>query len=263
MARSRAPYYAFSHGAEAYRYPPWGLIVYGHSGWDLVLAAYQVHSKNGDNTCSSHDSWRARSDYLEGEPGSVLFKAAYDIFNPPGPKVGWSSLFLGPFKIPRHQFILWLAILGRLSTLDKPWLHHLGGSCVLCQDGTLESHDHLFFMCRCARNCLKEIRKVVHFHWPNRAWEDDIQWASIRWTGKHIVNASYRALLALFVYHLWQERNRRIFQHTTSTYSAVAHCIVSDIRFLILSRGLPNTVSTRGLYRLWRIPWPVEGNAST
>ncbi|KAL0438320.1 UNVERIFIED_CONTAM: hypothetical protein Slati_2315000 [Sesamum latifolium] len=136
----------------------------------------------------------------------------------------------GPCKIPRHQFILWIAILGRLSTLDKPWLHHLGGSCVLCQDGTLESHDHLFFMCRFTRNFLKEIRRVVRFYWPNRAWEDDIQWASIRWRGKHIVNASYRALLASFVYHLWQERNRRIFQHTTSTYSAVSHCIISDIR---------------------------------
>ncbi|KAL0416194.1 UNVERIFIED_CONTAM: hypothetical protein Slati_3451300 [Sesamum latifolium] len=52
---------------------PHGLVVYGHSGWDLVLAAYQVHSENGDNICSSHDSWRVGSDYLEGGPRSVLF----------------------------------------------------------------------------------------------------------------------------------------------------------------------------------------------
>ncbi|KAL0411502.1 UNVERIFIED_CONTAM: hypothetical protein Slati_3739900 [Sesamum latifolium] len=73
MARGQAPYSAFFHGAEAYRYPPHDLVAYGHSGWDLVLAAYQVHGENGDNTCSSHDSWRAGSDYLEGGPGSVLF----------------------------------------------------------------------------------------------------------------------------------------------------------------------------------------------
>ncbi|KAL0456727.1 UNVERIFIED_CONTAM: hypothetical protein Slati_1011900 [Sesamum latifolium] len=53
--------------------PPHGLVVYCHSGWDLVLAVYQVHGKNGDNTCSFHDSWRAGSDYLEGGPKSVLF----------------------------------------------------------------------------------------------------------------------------------------------------------------------------------------------
>ncbi|KAL0451666.1 UNVERIFIED_CONTAM: hypothetical protein Slati_1144700 [Sesamum latifolium] len=68
----------------------------------------------------------------------------YELFRPPGPKVGWSSLFLGPFKIPRNAFILWLAILGRLFTLDKQWLRHLDGMCILCTDGLVETHQHLF-----------------------------------------------------------------------------------------------------------------------
>ncbi|KAL0440718.1 UNVERIFIED_CONTAM: Retrovirus-related Pol polyprotein from type-2 retrotransposable element R2DM [Sesamum radiatum] len=67
--------------------------------------------------------------------GSFTTMAAYALFHPPGPKVGWSSLLLGPFKIPKNCFILWLAILGRLSTLDKPWLQHVGGNCILCSDG--------------------------------------------------------------------------------------------------------------------------------
>ncbi|KAL0342675.1 UNVERIFIED_CONTAM: hypothetical protein Scaly_1930100 [Sesamum calycinum] len=58
--------------------------------------------------------------------GSFTIMAAYALFHPPGPKVGWSSLLLGPFKIPKNCFILWLAILGRLSTLDKPWLQYVG-----------------------------------------------------------------------------------------------------------------------------------------
>ncbi|KAK4384367.1 Retrovirus-related Pol polyprotein from type-2 retrotransposable element R2DM [Sesamum angolense] len=45
--------------------------------------------------------------------GAFTTKAAYDLFRPFGPKVDWSSLFLGPFKIPRNSFILWLAILER------------------------------------------------------------------------------------------------------------------------------------------------------
>ncbi|KAL2240863.1 UNVERIFIED_CONTAM: hypothetical protein Sindi_0727500, partial [Sesamum indicum] len=45
---------------------------------------------------------------------------------PPGPKVDWTSLLSGPLKIPRHMFILWLAILEKLATTDKPWLSHLG-----------------------------------------------------------------------------------------------------------------------------------------
>ncbi|KAL0402156.1 UNVERIFIED_CONTAM: hypothetical protein Slati_4245500 [Sesamum latifolium] len=180
-----------------------------------------------------------------------------------GPKVGWSSLLVGTFKVPRYRFILWLAILGRSSTLDKPWVHQLGTACVLCQDALPESHEHLFFTCSFATECLHTIRREVFFHWPYYHWPAVIHWASVRWRGKHVVNASFRALLALLVYHLWQERNRRIFQHITRSPVDIARTVVSDIRDLIICKHLPRSVSTRGLYRLWRIPWHVEGDAVT
>ncbi|KAL0386410.1 UNVERIFIED_CONTAM: hypothetical protein Slati_4557400 [Sesamum latifolium] len=163
--------------------------------------------------------------------GSFSSSAAYAIFSPPGPKVGWSSLLVGTFKIPRHRFILWLAILGRLSTLDKPWLHQLGTACVLCQDALPESHEHLFFTCSFATECLHTIRR--------------------------------EALLASLVNHLWQEWNRRIFQYITRSPADIARIVVSGIRDLIICKHLPRSVSTRGLYRLWWIPWHVEGDAVT
>ncbi|KAL0444644.1 UNVERIFIED_CONTAM: hypothetical protein Slati_2187100 [Sesamum latifolium] len=198
-----------------------------------------------------------------GRGGSFSSTAAYDVYCPPGPQVGWSSLLVGTFKIPKHHFILWLAILGRLSTLDKPWLQHFGTSCVLCPDALPESHDHLFFACSFANDCLRVIRREVSLRWPYTSWPLVIQWASIRWRGKHVANASFRALLASLVYHLWLEQNRRIFQNTTRSPNEVARIIVSEIRELIICKQLPRTVSTRGLYRLWRIPWPFEGEANT
>ncbi|KAL2230705.1 UNVERIFIED_CONTAM: hypothetical protein Sindi_1664900 [Sesamum indicum] len=59
----------------------------------------------------------------EGKPTT---QALYRLFDPPEPKVRWSSLLLGSLKIPHHSFILWLAILGKLPTRDKSWLSHLG-----------------------------------------------------------------------------------------------------------------------------------------
>ncbi|KAL0439720.1 UNVERIFIED_CONTAM: hypothetical protein Slati_2455000 [Sesamum latifolium] len=197
------------------------------------------------------------------ERGSFSSSAAYAVFSPPGPKVGWSSLLVGTFKIPRHQFILWLAILGRLSTLDKPWLYQLGTACVLCLDALPESHEHLLFTCSFATECLHTIRREVFFHWPYNYWPAVIQWASVRWRVKHVVNASFRALLASLVYHLWQERNRCIFQQITRSPVDIARIVVSDIRDLIICKQLPRSVSTRGLYRLWRISWHVEGDAVT
>ncbi|KAL0455368.1 UNVERIFIED_CONTAM: hypothetical protein Slati_0876000 [Sesamum latifolium] len=142
-----------------------------------------------------------------GKGSSFSSVAAYEMFHPPSPKVGWSSLLLGSFKIPRHRFILWLAILGKLSTLDKPWLHHLGTNCVLCQTATMETHEHLFFLCPFASNCLGEVKRLVRFHWPYSHWATAVHWALRHWRGKHVVNASLRALLASLVYHVWQELN--------------------------------------------------------
>ncbi|KAL0420748.1 UNVERIFIED_CONTAM: hypothetical protein Slati_3097700 [Sesamum latifolium] len=198
-----------------------------------------------------------------GPGDSFSSAAAYDVFHPPGPKVEWSLLLVGSLKILRHRFILWLTILGRLSTLDKPWLQHLGTDCVLCRAATPEIHCHLFFSCPFALEYLHDIRATMTFHWPYSSWDTAIRWASARWRGKHVVNASYRALLASLVYNLWEERNRRIFQQTERTPVVIARTIVSEIRDLIISKQMVHSVSTRGLYRLWRIPWPVEGDAHT
>ncbi|KAL2253036.1 UNVERIFIED_CONTAM: hypothetical protein Sindi_0098300 [Sesamum indicum] len=180
----------------------------------------------------------------------------YSLFDPPGPKVGWASLLSGSLKIPRHLFILWLAILGKLPMTDKPWLSHFG-DCILCNEGATETHSHLFFQCRFSRQCLTVIQRKVRFHWPNRDWVNDIEWASHRRRGKHIVNIAYRALLAFSVYHIWRERNIRRFEQRERTPSTMALLIVDDVRQQIISISLASSVSTRALYRLWRIPWPV------
>ena len=157
------------------------------------------------------------------------------------------------------MFILWLAILEKLATTDKPWLSHLG-HCVLCNDDMVESHDHLFFHWRFSRRCICTIRCMVRFQWRNREWTQDIVWGARKWRGKHIINIAYRALLGSCVYHIWKERNTRRFEQVENPPSMVANLIMEDMRQRIISLELPSSVSTRALYRLWRIPWPVEGD---
>ncbi|KAL0432873.1 UNVERIFIED_CONTAM: hypothetical protein Slati_2621600 [Sesamum latifolium] len=125
-----------------------------------------------------------------------------------------------------------------------------------------ETHDHLFFACSYSRHCLAHIREHVRFPWPHIAWERGIEWASARWRGKHVVNAAYRAPLASLIYHIWQERNRRRFQSTSRPPVIVGSLIVDEIKHRILSASLRYSVSTCDLYRLWRIPWPVDGEAA-
>ncbi|KAK4384117.1 putative ribonuclease H protein [Sesamum angolense] len=111
------------------------------------------------------------SDSILWRGGDFSTKVVYDIFRNPGPKVGWYSLLLGPCKIPKYSFVLWLAILEKLSTMDKPWLSHLGGVCVLC-GRELETHEHLFFRCSYSWRCIRVLKNSVRFSWPNVLGED-------------------------------------------------------------------------------------------
>ncbi|KAL2237653.1 UNVERIFIED_CONTAM: hypothetical protein Sindi_0957000 [Sesamum indicum] len=99
----------------------------------------------------------------------------------------------------------------------------------------------------------------IRFAWPNRTWAMDVEWAVRKWRGKHIINAAYRALLGSFVYHLWRERNSRWFQQIEHPPNVLASLIINDVRQRILSLNLSSSISTCAPYRLWHIPWPVEG----
>ncbi|KAL0288907.1 UNVERIFIED_CONTAM: hypothetical protein Sangu_2636900 [Sesamum angustifolium] len=133
--------------------------------------------------------------------GSFKTSTAYDLFRQ---RVQGCLVFTfgRSFQDPKNNFILWLAIMGKLSTLDKPWLHHTDSNCILCTDGAPETHDHLFFTCSFSRRCLTIIRQQIPFLWPHRHWQRGIHWASSRWRGKHVVNAAFRSLLASLVYHI-------------------------------------------------------------
>ncbi|KAL2230903.1 UNVERIFIED_CONTAM: hypothetical protein Sindi_1684700 [Sesamum indicum] len=182
----------------------------------IIYMLPQIHG--GDDRIN----WR----FSEGRPTT---QSLYRLFCPPGPKVGWSSLLSGSLKIPRHNFILWLAIQEKLPTTNKPWMTHLGG-CILCDEGAAETHTYMFFRCRYSRGCLAAIRHHIRFAWPNREWTRDVEWASRKWRGKHIVNVAYRALLGACIYHIWRERNLRRFEHTHRPEAVLATCIIEDVR---------------------------------
>ncbi|KAL2230785.1 UNVERIFIED_CONTAM: hypothetical protein Sindi_1672900 [Sesamum indicum] len=109
----------------------------------------------------------------------------------------------------------------------------------------------MFFRCRYSRGCLAAIRHHIRFAWPNREWTRDVEWASRKWRGKHIVNVAYRALLGACIYHIWRERNLRRFEHTHRLEAVLATCIIEDIRQRIISINLSSSISTCALYRLW------------
>ncbi|KAK4383962.1 hypothetical protein Sango_3104000 [Sesamum angolense] len=142
-------------------------------------------------------SWKSKD-------GAFNTSTAYKLFHPPGPKVFWSSLMMGPFKIPKNCFILWLAIKGRLSTLDKPWLHHNGGFCILCPDGVPETHDHLLFHAHFLAAALPLSDSRSHYHGPTGN-------GNMGSNGRHpdgVENMWLTQLINLYWHHLYTTSGR-------------------------------------------------------
>ncbi|PKI74577.1 hypothetical protein CRG98_004904 [Punica granatum] len=80
--------------------------------------------------------------------GILTVARTWDFIRDKMAEVEWHRLLWTSPLIPRHCFISWLAIRGRLSTLDRisRWKKDISSSCVLC--GTEEEkRDHIFFSC--------------------------------------------------------------------------------------------------------------------
>ncbi|KAL0295583.1 UNVERIFIED_CONTAM: hypothetical protein Sangu_3193500 [Sesamum angustifolium] len=190
--------------------------------------------------------------------GKYTLQSAKLLLQPTTPRVHWHGLIQGKFKIPRHGFILWLAFLERLSTMDKPWVPRAADACVLCDGQFIETHDHLFFKCWFSKRCLTILKNKVKFQWPYLEWKQGTTWASKMWRGNHLINEALRATLAALVYHIWAERNNRKFAATSSSAESTANKVLEEIRMRIMAAEIPPSLQTRVLYRIWKLAWPFE-----
>ena len=74
------------------------------------------------------------------------------------------------------------------------------------------------------------------------------------WHGKSFVNVSRKLSFAATVYHVWQERNARIFAGMSRTPNSVLNqieCIIRD-KLDLMRNVVPRNENTR-IQRAWRV----------
>ncbi|KAK4383868.1 hypothetical protein Sango_3111900 [Sesamum angolense] len=183
--------------------------------------------------------------YWRSSSGKFTFQAAVSLIQPTTPFVFWYGLLQGKFKIRRHGFILWMVILEKLSTMDKPWVPRAENGCVLCGGLFAETDDHLFFKCSYSKRCLSILKRKIKFQWPYLEWQMGLIWASKRWRGTHLINAAFRATLAALVYHLWAERNNRKFSATSASAEYITSRVLEDVRMRITAAECSPSLQSR------------------
>ncbi|KAK4400319.1 hypothetical protein Sango_1138000 [Sesamum angolense] len=257
MARTRSALLNISSRAYSHGPPSFFTSVQRDTEESVVLAGldrccncrHRITAPPINATAADTISWRNSS-------GKYSFQAAASLIQPTTPHVFWHGLLQGKFKIPRHGFILWLTILEKLSTMDKPWVPSAENGCVLCGGLFDETHDH-FFKCWYSKRCLTILKRQIKFQWPYIDWQRGLMWASKRWRGNHLINAAFRATLAALVYHLWAERNNRKFSATSASAEYITSRVLEDVRLRIMAAECTTSLQTLNLYRVWHLSRPV------
>jgi hypothetical protein len=125
-----------------------------------------------------------------------------------GATISWHRVVWEQWSLPKYNFILWLAALGKLRTRDRLRFIPIDPICVFCRQEE-ESHRHLFFLCG----------------WPGHLWSMIIAWLRLNRAmnslssalcGLHPKKRSMaarmrRVSLGIVVYLIWEGYNRIIF----------------------------------------------------
>jgi len=126
--------------------------------------------------------------------------------------------------LPRHSFIFWLALLGRMRTRDRLHFVNTNASCVFCPDHE-ESHNHLFFAWSWTSLLWSKVKSWLR---PCRGMaiiSSAIRGLNIR--GKNIFARMKKVCFSIVVYLIWEERNRRVFKNSCTLVESV----FGDFRF--------------------------------
>ncbi|XP_074293262.1 uncharacterized protein LOC141620238 [Silene latifolia] len=130
----------------------------------------------------------------------------------------WAPTLKHSYILPSHRIITSLAMQGHLATVDN--LHIRGllviNRCVLCKAAN-ESHAHLFLLPQRSTDCISELL-----------------WSLYRKRARHWKNGWFRSCLAAVCYHLWPERNRRLFQGIEQLVEKIVRTIQFQISVQVL-----------------------------
>ena len=93
-----------------------------------------------------------------------------------GNRVCWKDLVWHSNCIPKHTFILWLAIKTRLCTQDRLAKRYPNNcfTCSLCGNG-IDLHDHLFFNCEFAGDVRKRVCDMAKIEFKKSTWKDTVE----------------------------------------------------------------------------------------
>nr|GEU89462.1 hypothetical protein [Tanacetum cinerariifolium] len=233
------------------------IIFNGAFSWPLVLSdKYSfLQSIIMSNFLDRRDSLEWRNELGLVKPFSVGM--VWSCIRPRGDKVSWFDVVWFSYCILRHAVNLWLIMKQRLITQDKlsgwDFLGSLMTSCPLC-DLQPDSLEHLFFECTFSMKIWSHMSRYAGMNSVGLVFTQivsAIMSFSKRKSSRSVIT---KLVLAACAYFVWQERNERLFKNSTRSVKQVIDCIMSSVRFKLLTCRFRRTKDGELFAALWSLP---------
>jgi hypothetical protein len=209
--------------------------------WNSITFLPQVH-------LSDHYIWKGH------RSGKFSINSAWELIRDSRPTNTLHHLIWFPGHIPRHAFIMWIASMERLHTMDR--LLNFGvihvATCILC-GVQVETHEHLFFQCPYTSSVWREIAERTRIFWPPLNWPNLLQWAAATLKStKTFAHNLAKSILSTTVYFIWYERNNRIFHHVHKSVQSLGDEIFHLVRTCLLEQD-QNKIPSH-FKSIWSLP---------
>ncbi|WMV26467.1 hypothetical protein MTR67_019852 [Solanum verrucosum] len=237
----------------------WQIIVNKESLW--VKWVHDIYMKN-DTSIWTHKTpidcswyWRkinALKEHMQGwynhrrymltQTGKYSITKSYQALMGTKPRWNIAELVWTSMAIPKHRFMTWLAVQGRLLTQERKLRLQIQVediACCLCEEKVMETNVHLFEDCK----------------WTSTVWQAMHQWIEVpvhnigivqvlenikgnRW--KQFKKEIMAAICGAIIYHTWRARNWRRFRdirvHTEEAVTQIKKEISERLHLLSSSK---------------------------
>jgi hypothetical protein len=168
---------------------------------DLVLTTHLSQDKDNWTFAENGTGYKVSSAYMPLTKHDPVISAI---------KWLWKSC-----RQDKHRVFFWLLIHNRLNTralLQRKNFFMNDYTCIMCNEASLETRDHLFFTCPFAIQCWKYM--CPSWNLSQVAMQNDIQ-SYIQSIKVHIRQPFFMEIIILICWSIWTTRNDFIFKGLT------------------------------------------------
>ncbi|XP_020243416.1 uncharacterized protein LOC109821658 [Asparagus officinalis] len=173
--------------------------------------------------------------WISNSTAGFTFSSAWNICRSLHPQTQFYDILWHPKNCPKFSHCLYKALINRLPTRER--LCKIGiiqeSSCILCKQD-VETTKHLFFECEFSKYIWSLSRLKIGINSPQMGSIcEEALLIQQRFKGKSCVYTLPRLVLAGATWHIWQERNRRVFHHQELSKIMVFRRLYEDILVLM------------------------------